>query len=177
MIDSNSLHNYTQLVRRVDELCAAISTRLAGHLACRKGCDACCRHLSLFPVEAAVLAEAVRALPRAQQERLRVRVGLAAGDGSCPLLEDHACLVYGARPIICRTHGLPVLTRVEGEARVDFCTENCRGLESLTGDMMIDVDRLNTALATVNALFLRETGGEGANPRRSMADIIRDVIG
>lgn len=172
-----SLRNYQDLVRRVDELCHVIRTRLAGHLNCQKGCDACCLHLSLFPVEAAVLAEAIRALPVSLQTMLRARATMASDEGACPLLEEHLCLVYEARPLICRTHGLPILTHIDGQTQVDFCPENCRELDTLTGDSIVDVDRLNVALTTVNALFVQEKGIAEQNQRCTIAEIILDVTG
>ena len=169
---TDSMRNYRELVRRVDSLCDAIGTRLAGHLTCRKGCDACCLHLSLFPVEASVLAEAVKNLPAPQLDKLRERAINARPDGPCPLLEDHVCLVYQARPMICRTHGLPILSRIDGDAKVDFCPENCQELSALSGDTVIDIDRLNAALTAINALFLRETGEEDQQRRPFMSEII-----
>jgi Fe-S-cluster containining protein len=171
------MRNYRELVRRVDSLCETIGAHLAGHLACRKGCDACCLHLSLFPVEAEMLTEAIKVLPAVQQEKLRERATTARPDGPCPLLEDHACLVYQARPMICRTHGLPVLTRMDGEAKVDFCPQNCQELTSLSGDMVIDLERLNSALTAINALFLQETGETAQHRRPFMSEIILRVTG
>lgn len=175
MPDTTSLDNYRKLVSRVDELCDTIGRRLAGQITCRKGCDVCCRHLSLFPVEAAVLAEAVGSLSPSRRKALRDRAATVSPDGPCPLLDEHVCLVYEARPIICRTHGLPVLTRLDGEVRVDFCQENCRELASLNGDCVIDLDRLNAALTAINALFLQENRVVDPHHRPTMADIILSV--
>ena len=174
---TNSMRNYHELVRRVDVLCKSIGARLEGHLACRKGCDACCLHLSLFPVEAAVMAEAIKMLTPSQRLKLREHAKNARPDGPCPLLDDHVCLVYQARPMICRTHGLPILSRINGDAQVDFCPENCQELTALSGDMIIDLDRLNTALTAINALYLRESGAADENRRHFMSEIILDVTG
>jgi Fe-S-cluster containining protein len=175
--DPDSLRNYRELLRRVDELCRVAGERLAGLLTCHEGCDACCRHLSLFAVEAAVLAEAVAALPAEQHGRLLQRARRATQDGPCPLLEEHACLIYEARPIICRTHGLPLLTRADGEERVDFCPRNCRGASSLPGEAVLDLDRLNAALAAVDALYRTEIGlSDQDGQRYAMRDVILDVL-
>ncbi len=149
----NSLNNYRQLVGRIDELCRRIEERYAGHIACRRGCDECCRHLSLFWVEGVALALALQSLPGKQRNRLRRKARESRPDGPCPLLEDGACLLYHARPVICRTHGLPILA---GDGRVDFCPRNFGGLAALPGDAVLDLERLNTALAGVNALFVAE---------------------
>ena len=153
------LRNYLALLERVDQLCHGTQTRLASRISCRPGCDACCRHLSVFAVEAAALKEALNALPAAEADLIRQRARQAGPEAPCPLLHDGLCQLYRARPIICRTHGLPLLISRDGESGVDFCPENFRGLESIPGSEVIDLDRLNALLTAVNALFLRSSPG------------------
>ncbi|HJV34170.1 YkgJ family cysteine cluster protein [Geomonas sp.] len=152
------LENYLALVGRVDELCARSVAGFAEHIVCKAGCDACCRHLSIFAVEAAALREALAALPAAEADAIREKA-LAAPEGRCPLLHDGLCLLYQARPIICRTHGLPLLISREGEKSVDFCPDNFRGLTSIPGSAVIDLERLNEMLAAINALYLQSHPG------------------
>ncbi len=153
----NPLHNYRALVARVDELCRRVAGEFGPHLACRPGCSGCCRHLTLSWVEGFALAEAVRALPAEAADEIRSRAGSSSASSPCPLLADGLCLLYASRPIICRTHGLPLLTaETEGTRRIDFCPENFRGLDTLPGHAIIDLDRLNTTLAAVNAVFVAE---------------------
>jgi Fe-S-cluster containining protein len=152
----DSLNNYRILVERVDALGQRIEAEFRAQIACRRGCDACCRHLSLFWVEGVALAQALDDLSEPVAERIRERARRASADGPCPLLEGGACLLYAARPIICRTHGLPLLAG-EGEARrIDYCPENFRGIDTLPAGAVIDLDRLNTTLAAISALFVSE---------------------
>jgi Fe-S-cluster containining protein len=150
------LANYRTLVERVDLLSQGIEAEFRGQIACRRGCDACCRHLSLFWVEGMALAQALAGLPGAAAGRIRARARRAAADGPCPLLEAGACQLYAARPIICRTHGLPLLVGEPGERRIDYCPENFRGIDTLPAGAVIDLERLNSTLAAVNALFVSE---------------------
>jgi uncharacterized protein len=150
------LRNYRALQARVDLICQGIENEFSAHLACHAGCDGCCRHISLFPVEAAALAAALDDLPREQAELIRARARGASSAAPCPLLENGRCLLYAARPIICRTHGLPLITLKEGERTIDFCPLNFRDLDSLPGKAVIDLDRLNTTLAAINALYVAE---------------------
>ena len=154
--------NYTDLVARVDAHIERVAEGWGEHIACRKGCDSCCRPLTLFPVEAFALARAFDGLP----ERLKVRARhqAQADPGTCPLLVDSVCLVYGARPVICRTHGFPIYMDKNGETMVDFCPENFRGIKELPGEIMLDLDQLNTLLTAVNRHFL--TSLEGSLPER-----------
>jgi Fe-S-cluster containining protein len=161
------LANYRALVARVDELAGRIAAEFRDHIACRKGCSACCRHLSLFPVEAAALAAALKRLPAPAAEHIRARAAQATPAGPCPLLEEGACLLYADRPIICRTHGLPLLATGEEGRRIDFCPDNFRGLDTLPAAAVVDLDRLNTLLAAVNALFVSAApGSDAAAPER-----------
>jgi Fe-S-cluster containining protein len=154
------LNNYRNFVDRVSALCRNIEKEYFEQIACRKGCDTCCRHISLFPVEAVNMARALRQLPAEKASHILEKARSASTDGPCPLLEDGACLLYPARPIICRTHGMPILTREHGKPTVDFCPKNFRGISSLPGNAVIDLDLLNTTLASINALFVTEFFGD-----------------
>lgn len=154
--DPALLANYRNLLAKVDLLCRRIEAEFGAQLACRAGCDSCCRHLSLFRVEAAALAAALNALPAEHAARIRARAREASAGSPCPLLENGRCLLYAARPIICRTHGLPLLTIQEGNRTFDFCPRNFQGIGSLPGSAIIDLDRLNATLAAINALFVAE---------------------
>lgn len=166
------LSNYLALRARLDLLCQTTAERFARHLTCHPGCDSCCRHLSIFAVEAAALAEAMRLLPPHLRELIRHKALAAQEDSPCPLLEKGVCLLYRARPIICRTHGLPLLMERDGKPSVDFCPRNFRGVESIPGSAVIDLERLNTMLAAINALFLQSSPGpERVGMARALAGV------
>lgn len=154
------LANYQTFIGRVDELCRQIGAGWREHIVCRQGCDSCCRHLQLFPVEAAALAAALHALPPAQVAELQKRARQASPD-ACPLLVEGSCRLYAARPLICRTHGLPLLIKGDDGPRVDYCPMNFAGLAALPAAAVIDLERLNTALVAINQLYLRDSPGEG----------------
>jgi len=154
------LENYRALIARVDEMCGRTAAAFASSLACRPGCDACCRHLTIFAIEAAALREALQELPANEAEKIRAAARLSTPDGPCPLLHDGLCLLYQARPVICRTHGLPLLMKRDEDTVIDFCPENFRGVSSIPGSAVIDLERLNSVLATINALYLQAYPGE-----------------
>ncbi|MCA9661596.1 MAG: YkgJ family cysteine cluster protein, partial [Myxococcales bacterium] len=121
-----------QLRARVDAHFDAAVARTPEAYACREGCDRCChQRFSVFEVEAAPMREALTALGR-RDPALRARVRAQAGDPGhrdrCALLVDGRCAVYSARPLICRSHGLPVAVDEEdGGLRLDCCPLNFRG--------------------------------------------------
>lgn len=152
----DALSNYYQLVSKVDDLCRQIETEFADQLACSAGCSGCCRHISLSWVEAVALATALAKLPPNEAEEIRLRAQSARTDGPCPLLVDDRCALYRDRPIICRTHGLPILTETGAGRSIDFCPHNFTGADSLPGRAVVDLERLNTLLDSVNRLFVNQ---------------------
>jgi Fe-S-cluster containining protein len=154
LITMENLHNYRTLVAKVDALCRKVVTEFDEHLSCRPGCDGCCRHLSLFPVEGVALAMALQELPAVEVEHIRKLASDTTPNGHCPLLQKGLCLLYPARPIICRSHGLPVLVIQDGTKRIDYCPQNFRGVPDIPAGAVINLELLNTTLASINALFI-----------------------
>lgn len=91
------------------------SARLIGDvpLACARGCSHCCH--SWVDASPAEVLFAVGTMTPAQRSRARAAVEQACGRTSglsfderaevvtaCPLLENHACTIYDARPVVCR---------------------------------------------------------------------------
>lgn len=170
----NLLENYVKMVSRVDDLCRGIHDVLSGQINCSAGCSSCCTAITLFPVEAAALNAALEALPEAQRAAIRRHVAAHAGGERCPLLEDHRCLLYAARPIICRTHGLPIIFTDGTERKVDCCPLNLsEGDQPLSGSAVIDIDKLNTLLVAVNALFLSHADVSGLPERLTIAEALK----
>lgn len=168
------LDNYHHLVERVDALCHGIEAALGEQITCSAGCSSCCTSITLFPVEGAALREALRARPADEAEAIRQHVSKHASEERCPLLSHHRCLLYEARPIICRTHGLPILYTDAGERRVDYCPHNLTDSESLSGSTIIDLDKLNSLLVAVNSLYLSKTDNSALPERLGIAESLID---
>ncbi|MFN0123506.1 MAG: YkgJ family cysteine cluster protein [Blastocatellia bacterium] len=181
--------HYQNLVAQTDALAARLTDKYAAWLQCRAGCSGCCHHhLSVFPVEAAHLQTAIRALPDAEQDAIREQT-LAVIDSetrgepvACPLLVADKCAVYAARPLICRTQGLPLLYEsVDGNPEVDCCPLNfttAEGVAALDEEHLVPLDRLNLALAAVNRVYCQEHGvdEQTAGDRIFMTDIIARAL-
>jgi len=177
-LPKDNLANYHSLLNRVDQLCRKITEQFQAQITCRAGCSGCCLHLSLFPVEAANLFRAIKNLPAEIKAILSGRIQWPE-DGSCPLLIDKCCTVYQSRPVICRTHGLPLVAENDGERVVDCCPENFRTSGSLPGSAVINLETLNSALVAINAVFIANNHDERfqVSERYTVAEIIRISIG
>ncbi len=169
------LNNYQTLSARVAELCGRIEEQCREHLQCRQGCDSCCRHLNLFWVEAVALGWALKQVEPTQAALIRSRAEEVAEGGPCPLLMGGRCLLYVARPLICRTHGLPLLLEVTGERRIDYCPLNFQKADRLPPGALINLENLNATLTAINALFVKELFGAEGPPRQrlSIADALQ----
>jgi len=168
------LRNYYSLQHKVDELCRQITGEFAEYIACHPGCDGCCRDISVFWVEAAAMATALRELSPPRIAEIRSRVSAGIPEAGCPLLRNGRCDLYEARPVICRTHGLPLLTLQDREKTVDFCPMNFCGISSIPGRAVIDLSRLNTMLVSVNTLFTSEffNAGPPDNERLTISEAL-----
>lgn len=154
---SHILENYKQLTTRVDALCNAIAAPLGDQITCSAGCSSCCTSITIFPVEAAAMREALKNLPEQQAEEIQHHISEHADNERCPLLHHHRCLLYDARPIICRTHGLPIVYNIDGQRSSDCCPLNLTETESVSGSSVVDLDKLNTLLVAVNSIYLSQS--------------------
>jgi Fe-S-cluster containining protein len=141
----------------VDERAAELMRLHAGHLVCRAGCTACCVNLTVLPVE----FEAIRrSLACASGDRIPFDTLAACGF----LTASGLCSIYAHRPIICRTHGLPIAFAGEdGEGcSVSFCQRNFTDADEDELDFgpenTLDVDVMNEHLSRLNLAYLAESG-------------------
>jgi len=123
---------------------------------CGKGCTACCyTSLTVFPVEAARITEYFETLPDLQKENFKQKLNLPKESGTnllgkqvkpCSFLHEGECLIYPVRPIICRTHGIPLKRLQQDKILIDLCPLNFQE-ELPQQEDWLDQDRLNLLLA------------------------------
>ncbi|PRQ07375.1 YkgJ family cysteine cluster protein [Enhygromyxa salina] len=160
-----------QLRARVDQHFEQAVARSPDSFACRAGCDRCCgQRFSVFEVEAAPIRAALAQLASADpplRERIREQ-GRDLESSSCALLVDGRCSVYEQRPMICRSHGLPVAVadpeRVDGPLRVDHCPLNFVESSPPRASVLI-LDAVNRPLAVIAEL------SAPGQPRVALADL------
>jgi Fe-S-cluster containining protein len=166
------LMNYRDLLTRVDRLLDSIQRQYSGHIVCHKGCDCGCRNLSVFPIEALSLVNAVQDLSEETGAKIRQRAA-AAWFWDCPLLEDRTCSMYTFRPLICRTHGFPLRTQYKGQPSIGYCRYNFKDMSSVPADAIIDLDNINHTLRAINASVVGELAHTLYLPERlSIAEAI-----
>jgi uncharacterized protein len=127
----------------------------------------------VFEVEAAPIRRALVQLEQADPEvRERIREQGRDSDAlACALLVDGRCSVYEQRPLICRSHGLPVAVAdgPDGSLRVDHCPLNFTQSPPPRPSILV-LDAVNRPLAV-----LAEITSPGAE-RVALADLAAGVM-
>ena len=161
---------------RVDRHFGEAVDRSPAQFACRAGCDRCChQRFSVFEVEAAPIREALAALELADPDlRQRIREhGQDGGSARCALLVDGRCSVYDQRPLICRSHGLPIAVpdpdRPDGPLLVDHCPLNFAEASPPRPSILV-LDAVNRPLAVLAELHAP------AAPRVELAQLAAEQI-
>ncbi len=147
-------------------------------LACQPGCTACCRQdLAVTVVEADAVFAWVREHGAAPQSASRTEVDdhsrfeeLAYGEACAFLGEAGLCTVYEVRPIICRTHGLPL----QIEAEVSVCPLSLPLDPSPT---VLDLAGLNLRLALIAQLYEAGEGLGAHEGRVPLSEVRRSALG
>ena len=159
------LQQYRALLAKVDAFWErAVTTQPAG-FRCADGCDDCCKQrLTVFPVEAAAIRAHLATLDPARRTALALATDRP---DHCVFLLDGRCAIYEARPVICRTHGLPL--RVDG--RLDHCPLNFTD-EAPEPAVVLDLEQINTLLTLVDRLHAEAVSDPVDRPRVPLADLL-----
>jgi uncharacterized protein len=164
---------YPELAAKVDAFFSRVQHRHADDMRCDTGCHHCCHvRLSITAVEADAIRAEVAGLSAEQKQALAANVASAAADRCTALTPAGRCLVYAARPIVCRSHGAPIRLRGErGLPVIQACPDNftARGPGAADADCILDQTTLSAMVLAID----RDAGGDGT--RYDLADVLADV--
>lgn len=159
-MDASKIHykSYKSLRNNIDKLSETLYSQHKPHMQCRKGCDLCCMDYSILPVEFHFIKEELK------KEGFKPdKTPSEIADKSCIFLKNHECTIYKHRPVICRTHGLPLLfTNEDYEWELSTCELNFRQFdyEKFNPDNTYPQDTYNSKLFMLNKSFISEPGNE-----------------
>jgi hypothetical protein len=175
------LARYRELTAKVDAFFERAMRRHADEMQCGSGCHDCCHtRFSVTGVEAQAIREGLSALEGEARARISERAR-AANPARCPALEDNGrCAIYAVRPLVCRSHGLPIrMPSPRGLPVIVTCFRNfCdrdrdrdgddagsreegapkRGPERASPDCVLDQTTLSVLLHAVDAEHAKKTG-------------------
>lgn len=149
-------HLYT----KVDEFDTNLSASFKSSLQCKKGCSQCCYvNLSVFEVEAQNIKTWFESLSSDEKTIIKNKLKskqipkddkLPKESDPCVFLKNDECIIYPARPLICRTQG-NALYFVESEVKqVDICPLNEAALDNMDNQDLLNLDLLNSILVKLN---------------------------
>jgi Fe-S-cluster containining protein len=112
---------------------------------CKKGCSKCCQtDISVFEIEAERVTEWYQDQTPEEQTRLRELWNTPHQESYCTFLYNDQCTIYEARPLICRTQGLPLFIATEN--LLDYCPLNFKKVDPPKEDWL-NLERMNTLLS------------------------------
>lgn len=161
-------HPSLQALRaKVDTFFAQAVAETPESFSCQAGCSSCCQvDLSVFPVEADPIAEALGQLPSSLRQAVAAR---RQSNAHCLFLVDDTCVIYQERPIICRSQGLALQSAENTRAT---CPKNYQeqDLLALPDPVVLNLNTLNTLLSVLHQVYCRQ---ENVPDRRiRMADLL-----
>jgi Fe-S-cluster containining protein len=161
-------------LRVIDEGVAPVVARYREHIQCRSGCGDCCHQtFRVSALEGALLREALAALPTDVRDAVIARAKAYRPDTRtpCPALDDDArCLLYDARPRLCRKYGIP-LWHPDRPHEVTTCTLNFRGVIDIDAEMILE-PQAEWARAWIR---LRERTGQAHGDVATIAEHLLDA--
>ncbi len=161
------MSRHAELTAKVDAFFARVAARHGSDMQCATGCSDCCHtRLTITAVEARAIRELVASWPEPERRALAARAAAAAADRCAALDDAGRCLVYAARPIVCRSHGAPIRMR---DSRSLPVVESCfRNFTHTTPDpdCVIDQETLSMLVLAVD----RAESGDGS--RIDLAELL-----
>lgn len=154
MQNSEALKKYVALRNEMDTYCGRLSKLHSAHLNCREGCDSCCMNFGIFPVEYFAIKE--QAGPDLKNGRK------PKSETECRFLVNHRCIIYDARPLICRTQGLPLLFMGDEGWELSACELNFISFdfEKFNARNTFPQDKFNSLLYIINKEFIETLPGK-----------------
>lgn len=164
---------YNHLVTEVEEEIRRLRGYYEDTLQCRPSCDGCCMSFTLFPIEAEIIRLAYEKLNAEEKSIAEQQAGKQ--NDQCPFLIRSKCCIYPSRPLICRTHGLPIayIDEENETIEVSACQVNFPDDMSFEREGLLFMDPFNAKLAEINQEFA-SIRGLGLTVRITMHEIILD---
>lgn len=155
MIKSNNLQflKYKIMLNEIQKQTTNLEKMHNKHLKCRIGCALCCIDFSVFPIEFYFI------LNELKKNNFEPESDVNTENEICVFLKNSSCTIYQHRPIMCRTHGLPLLySNDNGEFELSACELNFTefDFDDFTDENTLPQDKYNSKLFLLNREFITE---------------------
>ena len=156
-----------ELTAKIDGFFGRVEARHGDDMQCQTGCSDCCHvRLTITAVE----ADAVRAHVAGWSAARRAALAVHGPDDRCAALDPVGrCKIYDARPVVCRSHGVPIRMR-QGTSLpvIQACHRNFTRTEP-AADCVLDQETLSTLVLAVD----RAAGHDGS--RTELASLLVEL--
>ncbi len=146
-----TLREYKKLRNEIDNRCNQLHQEHKNHTQCHKGCSSCCMDFKLLPVEYHYILNQIK--------NKKVEIIPDHEKDKCVFLVNDLCSIYEHRPVICRSHGLPILFTDEefNNLSLTFCPLNFQDVNDdyFTLENSYNQDRFNSKLFSINQSFIK----------------------
>jgi Fe-S-cluster containining protein len=150
-IPSEFISDYKLLRDEIDAKCARLWNLHLSQMNCKEGCSQCCQAFKILPVEFHAIQSSL--------DGNEIAVNKNKKSDQCKFLNEKTCSIYENRPIICRTHGYPLIRLNEeaGAYEVSFCELNFIDykLEKFNRNNVFYEDKYNSKLFMLNKRFIQ----------------------
>ena len=163
------MSRYHELTVKVDGFFARVSERHGRDMQCDSGCSDCCSvRLTVTAVEGDAICDLVAGWSSDRRATLAANATSAAPDRCAALDPGGRCLIYAARPIVCRSHGAPIRMTAGSLPVVQACHRNFTrgGPAAADPDCILDQTTLSALVLAVD----RDGGGDGV--RYDLAELL-----
>ncbi|MDR0306457.1 MAG: YkgJ family cysteine cluster protein [Chitinispirillales bacterium] len=142
--------SYHKLCDFCDQIWNRVHKSYSQEIACRKGCDICCELQSVNQLEAYIIR-----LYLQKKDSFFIKNQDTEYNSKCPFLREQVCLIYEARPLICRTHGLVLRSNEFVNSHASSCPYNFPSLrpDEFSAELTLDTDKITKNLMNLNLAF------------------------
>ena len=142
---------YDAFIEELDQQIRALEEIHRSDIKCKPECAKCCKvPRTVLPIEASALLRNSK-LEKGIKKKV---IAQAKKRSNCPFLVDELCTIYAYRPLICRTHGLPLLYffSENSEYKVSHCELNFLKHDGeFTRTSLLNMETINEKLRLINA--------------------------
>ncbi len=146
-----------EVTAKVDAFFARVEARHGTDMQCATGCSDCCHaRLTVTSTEARAIERELATWTPDRRAALAAHAGAAPADRCAALDAGGRCLIYAARPVVCRSHGAPIRMRQASLPVIQSCFKNFTHVTP-DPDCVIDQETLSALVLAVD----RAEGGDG----------------
>lgn len=151
-----------EVTAKIDGFFARVESRHGEDMQCTTGCSDCCHvRLSITSVEATAITAAAATW---SAERIAGLRAVGPEDRCAALGPDGRCRIYEVRPVVCRSHGVPIrmqrpglpVIRDQPPDEIVACHRNFMHT-GVAADCVLDQTTLSALVLAVD----RASGGDG----------------